>query len=84
MKKSVFVVSPGNSDQDVKWGIWVTNEPVRNVAEALAVYNRDAGEEETAYFCGPGKDEKWDRAKAVEKAKKVAKRIGARKRIVII
>ena len=83
MKKSVFIVSPGNSNQDVKWGIWVTNAPVRDVAEALAVYNGDGGEEETAYY-GKGKDEKLDKYRAVEKAKRVAKRVHARKRIVII
>ena len=81
--KSVFIVSPVNSDEDVKWGIWVTNARVRNVAEALDAYDMDNGEEETAYY-GTGEDERYDQSKAVEKAKKVAMRIGARKRIVVI
>jgi len=81
--KSVFVVGPGNSDLDTKWGIWVTDEPVRNRKEALMVYGIDEGEEETAYY-GKGKDEKLDKYRAVEKAKRVAKRVHARKRIVII
>jgi hypothetical protein len=77
MKKSVFIVSPGNSDQDVKWGIWVTNTPVRNIDEALAVYNGDYGEEVDAYL-GLRKD------KALKRAEAWVKKLNARKRIVVI
>jgi len=81
MKKSVFIVSPGNSDQDVKWGIWVTNKRVSTQDQAMEIYTNDRGEELTAYI---GKGDKKCREKAMKLANRIAINIGARKRIVVI
>lgn len=75
--KSVFVVSPG-CDEDIKWGIWVAEKPVRTISEALDHYSIDEECEEVDSYSGKSKQ------RAMVLAKKWVKRVHARKRIVII